>query len=127
MVIIIINTECELNAYLCRPNFVKIHGVRYTENAVVRIKDHGTVTISAEHPQFTYCIIHDIYVIEDNKVFKVRQLKVADNTPHLRSTCLELSETILLLTYNDFYSHGVLHLKTGGDQLYIIEKDTCIS
>ncbi len=102
---------------------MKIHGVRYTENAVIRIKDHAT--FSAEHPHFTYCVIQDVYVIEDNKVFEVKQLEVGDNAPHLKSICLELSETILLVTYNDFYSHGILHLKTKGDQLYIIEKDTC--
>ena len=107
-----------------RANSVKIHGIRYGEKAIIRVKQEGD---SETECPFVYCEIEHIYLIDDHKVFSVKQLEIVDNIGHLRCSCVQYTGNIILVTYNEFYIHGVLHLKARRGQLYVIEKDTCVS
>ncbi len=59
--------------YYNRANTVKIHGVKYACNAIVRIKAQESI----ESP-FVYALIKDIFVYNDQKLFLVKLLCIRD-------------------------------------------------
>ena len=103
-----------------RPRLVKIHGVQYSTQAVVRIKTPPQWSVD---DPFIYCRIETIFVYQDHKIFLLRALRIVRFSEHLKSFEVEDISELLLVTYHDFYRSGVLHTKTKHDKHYLIEKD----
>ena len=100
-----------------RPKAVKIHGVKYTEQAVVR------VTSQDDHEQpYKYCKICSLYVCNDLKVFVTNVLDIHDYVDHTKSCVVSCSTKVVVALYSDLYIHGVLHLKTKGTGTHLVEK-----
>ena len=107
--------------YFHRPKAVKIHGVLYSVNAVVWVAKCSQ-EIMTEDPHL-YALITSIYVIEDHKVFHCQVLELLEVVDHLKSLSVLKTNRTMLITYHNFYTHGVLHLKSRNDKLYLVEKD----
>ena len=104
--------------YLCnRPKAVKIHGMKYTEQAVV----HVTSQDDHEEP-YIYCKISSLYVYNDFKVFVTNFLNIHDYVDHTKSCVVSCFTKAVVGLYSDLYIHGVLHLKTKGTNTHLIEK-----
>ena len=97
---------------------MRIHGVRYSTQAVVRIKSPPSV----DDP-FTYWTVDTIFVYEDHKIFLLRALCVMNYVEHLKAFEVADTSELILATYYDFYRPGVLHLKAKHSKHYLIEKD----
>lgn len=100
-----------------RANEVRIHGVRYKNTAVIRVK-----TPHQDNP-FLYGSIRDIYVYKDKKIFILVQLHVEKYCDHLRAVQVTRTDQIILciIILYDFYYHGVLHTKSIGASVYIVD------
>ena len=99
---------------------MKIHGVQYSPQAVVRVKT--SPEWSVDEP-FMYGRIEVIFVYQDNKIFLLKALNVVKFSQHFKSFEVEDSSEIFIVTYHDFYRFGVLHTKTKNSKHYLIEKD----
>ena len=100
-----------------RPNKVKIHGVTYTRQAVVRIKDTANDGIP-----LVYATIKTMFVYEDEKYFIVNPLHVQMFSDH--SKCYIVSPTLnnIIVTIHDFFCHGTLCVKSKNYYICIVEK-----
>ena len=87
-----------------RARQVRIHGTKYTAGAIVRVKTPSQLP-------YAYCQIQDIYIYNDHKVFKLGVMKIIQYVEHLRAIEIGFTSQTLLAVYDDFYGHGVLHLK----------------
>ena len=86
-----------------------IHGIKYLSGAIVRLRIKSGVD---DPDPFTYCVITDILVYAGHKVFCLEPLKVVEFCEHLRAfRVLRSSEEKLVALFENFYWHGVLHLK----------------
>ena len=70
-----------------------------------------------------YGQIQDVYVYNDHKVFQLQGLKVLQYCEHLRVIEVAFTSQLFLCTYNDLYSHQILHLKEKQSTYYIIDKE----
>lgn len=96
-----------------------IHGVKYQSGAVIRLQCSRTCV---EEP-FTYCVITDILIYEDHKVFCLEPLKVTCFCAHTQSFQVSRRGEKFLALFSTFYCHGVLHFKESNSHLYIVERD----
>ena len=96
---------------------MKIHGVKYTEQAVVRVTSQD----DQEQP-YIYCKISSLYVCNDLKVFVTNVLDIHDYVDHTKSCVVSCSTKVVVALYSDLYIHVVLHLKTKGTNTHLIEK-----
>ena len=104
---------------------MKIHGIYYKSGAVVRVK---IISDDQSDPfPFQYAKIKDFYIYQDHKIFSTQKLHVIDTNAHIKGIQVELLEDVLLFCSDDLFSHGVLHLKQQGLEVYLIEKDNRIS
>ena len=104
--------------YIChlyRANSIKIHGIHYKSGAVVCVKSYQSETFP-----FQYAKINAFYVYKDHKIITAQKLNVISRHQHMKAIQVEIIEEVLLFLSDDFYCHGVLHLKQYG---YLIEKD----
>jgi hypothetical protein len=97
-----------------RPNAVKINRVKYSNNSVIRKRNEDN---------FVYCLITDIYIHEDIKVFLV---KVLDTSvlDHLKCYIVHnyfQNTGTSAITHEDFYIHGTLNIITKNNVAYIVE------
>ena len=105
--------------HLYRPRLVRIHGVQYSTQAVIRIKTPPQWSVK---DPFICCKIETIFVYQDHKIFLMRALGIVRFSEHLKSFEVEDVSELLLVTYLDFHRSGVFHTKTRHEH-YLIEKD----
>ena len=108
---------CTFNNLINRPRAVKIHGVKYSEQAVIRVTNED----NHEQP-YIYCKIITLYVYHDYKVFVSVILDILDYDEHTKSYVVSCSDRMVVAVYSNLYIHGVLHLKTKGPNTYLVEK-----
>ena len=72
---------------------------------------------------FQYAKINAFYVYKDHKIITAQKLNVISRHQHMKAIQVEIIEEVLLFLSDDFYCHGVLHLKQHGCNMYLIEKD----
>ena len=107
------------------PYSVKIHGIHYKSGAVVRIKVKSDDR--SDLFPFQYATIKNFYIYKDHKIICAQKLHVIDTNVHIRGIQVKLLEDVLLFRSDDLFSHGVLHLKQQGFEVYLIEKDNRIN
>ena len=120
-------SEDRVNSYLrytSRPKIVKIHGISYSKEAVVRVK--CPPGFACKEP-FLYVQLSSIYVYDDNNVFCGNVISIEEVVEHTRCYRVSCDTTVWIGSYLDFYWHGVLHLKKKNGLSYIIEKDHLFS
>ena len=72
-----------------RAKAVKIHGIRYTKNAVIRVR---------KNEECVYVEIIEIYVINDLNIFYGRQLEIQHYNSHTRSYTIGRTDNMILAT-----------------------------
>jgi len=105
-----------LSKVFFRAKGVKIHGIEYRVNAIIRIKRD-----SAEDG-FTYAHIDDLYIYQSNKIFLTTVVNVMEINPHIKSIKIYITSEKVLCTFTDLFCKGVLHCKERDGDMYIIEK-----
>ena len=108
---------------LNRANWIRIHGISYRTNSVVRIIPPTNWNTTET---FLYCQIKCVFV-KDHKVFLTTVFHVVTYEEHLRAYEVCPTSHQMLATYAHFRRHGVLHLKNKGGKTFVIEKDVCIA
>ena len=103
---------------IIRVTYVKIHGIKYSSQAVVRVKNP---TPDEDEP-FLYCIIKNIYVYKDAKIFEVEILKIVLYCDSIRAIKVKPTNQTLWCLYTDLFIHGILHLKRKAENVFIIDK-----
>ena len=102
--------------YQFRPNSIQIHGVKYGNAAVIRIKTNKDGVFP-----FEYAMIKDIYVLEDEKVFNTNLLCVNHFTDHTKSLIVSPTGDEVVVTVQDIFCHGVLHIKQKANGFHLTE------
>ena len=103
------------NDYFCflyRAHHVKVHGIKYTNRVVVRIKAQPTIEENGD--PFIYSQIKDIYVYKDHKIFVLQVMKVVQFVEHFRAFNIQLTDMTLLCLYDDFFfnmEHYILNIR----------------
>ena len=59
----------------------------------------------------------------NHDTFQLKALVIVRFNEHLKSVDVEDASQLLLVTYHDFYTPGVLHIKAKHGKKYLIEKD----
>ena len=71
-----------------------------------------------------YCMIKDMYVYDDIKLFLVQALEIKFYVDHYKSFVVTLnSSDVIAIVYDDFFMHETLSVKKKNETLYIVE--TC--
>ena len=106
-----------------RVTYVKIHGIKYCSQAVVRVKK----STPDDYEPFLYCHIKNIYVYQDAKIFELEVMEIVLYNENLRAIQVTTTDQTLWCLYTDFFFHGALHLKRKAEDVYIIDKQfwTC--
>ena len=99
------------------PTSVKIHGIKYSANAIIRI-----TSTKDENFSFSYARIKEIYVHHDQKLFITSVLHVEYLSDHDKSYVLSDTLKTAFATYHDLYIHGVLHSKIKNTNINLVEK-----
>lgn len=102
------------------PRSVTIHGIQYAKDAVIcvnRISDFESEEL------FLFIQLDAIHIFDDNKVFIGHLLLIEEYLEHIRAYKVTPKDTVWIGSYDDFYLHGILHLKLQHRVLYLIEKD----
>ena len=110
---IIITINCSF-----RVTYVKIHGIKYCSQAVVRVKK----STPDNYEPFIYCHIKNIYVYQDAKIFELEEIDIVYYNENIRAIKVKTTGQTLWCLYNDLYYHGPLHLKRKGENIYIVDK-----
>ena len=92
----------------------------YSENAIIRIKCPPEITFKDAYEYAEIQSIH--FVIDNQKIFCCHLRKILENVDHMISLCVSQTDTKVLLTCSDMFCHGVLHLKSVHEKVYLIEK-----
>ena len=99
---------------------MKIHGVRYSTQAVIRLKTPPQWSVD---DPCTYCSVNTIYVYQDHKIFVLKALSIVAFVEHLKAFEVVPTDQMILATFHNLYRHGVLHLKQKHGKYYLVEKD----
>lgn len=106
---------------LHRARGVQIHGIKYMCNSVIRVSTPGPMHCSTL--PFLYCLIQEVLVHNNIKVFVVIKLNNISFEAHLRAFKVSQTSQRLLVTIKDLFCQGVLHLKQRGVHTYVVERD----
>ena len=111
---------CDINSH--RVKYIKIHGTRYAEGAIIRVKKPETEPDIGVKKDFVYCSIMNIYVYKDFKIFETERIEVISFAEHLRAIEVERTSQYLWCCSDDLYCNNVSHLLSKKGSLYIIDK-----
>ena len=92
----------------------------------MRYQSGNVIRVSGDTDEkFLYCLIYEILVFEDKKIFIVKPLKVLEFSKKLCAYEVLLMDSApsKAIFYDSFYTHGVLHIKHKSNKMYIIEKN----
>ena len=108
---------------MCRAKHIKIHGTRYEEGAIVRVKkpDEAEPDIDV-NKDFVYCNIMNIYIYKDYKIFETERIHVLSFNEHLRAIEIQKTNQILWCCTDDLFCNSVIHPLAKDGCLYIIDK-----
>ena len=110
----------------CRPNYIKIHGIKYASSTIVRVKGLSAEENLLGGPgDFVYCYVHNIYIYKDHKIFDVEIMNVLSFKGHIRAIHVTYIDQRMWCHHNDLFCHGILHLLTKDENTYIIDKLCC--
>ena len=84
---------------IIRVTYVKIHGMKYCSQAVVRVKN----VTSDEYEPFVYCKIKNVYVYNDAKIFEVEVMKIVLYHDNIRAIQVTTTNQTLWCLYTDLY------------------------
>lgn len=116
--IVYYNDNYPIYMHTIRANTVKIHGIKYSHGAVIRIRPNDKCD-----QDYIYGEIGDVFVYKDHKIFGFNLLQTEEFDEHLRAIRVKRSNIKQLCLYEDFYMHGALHIKAKANQLYIIDHE----
>ena len=102
-----------------RAKYLKIHGVKYSVGALVRVKT--SPSLENESDPFSYGQIQHMYVFNDHKIFVLRKVKVLEFVEHFRAVEVEVTNITQLCLLEDMFTHGVLHIKNKLERQYITD------
>ena len=107
-----------LKNYYFRLTTITIYGTKYKIGCVIRVK-------CRKNGEFSYAQVNGIIVYENHKLFEVTVLDIIEYDTHCQAYRIEQSESAVpsLCLYNQFYCHGVLHLKEKNGSHFLVEKD----
>ena len=94
---------------------MKINGIKYCSQAVVRVKK----PTPDNYEPFFYCCIKDIYVYEDTKIFELEEMEIVLYKENLRAIEVKATNQTLWCLPIDLYYHGAMHLKRKRKCMYI--------
>ena len=75
-----------------------------------------------EFEPFNYCRIKNIYIHNDEKIFEVEVMMIITYHDNIRAIQVATTDQTLWCLYTDFYYHGILHIKTKAENMFIIDK-----
>ena len=93
---------------------MSIHGIHYKSGTVIRMQNETG---------FEYCIIEEILIYNDEKIFITKSLQLEGYDGKLCAFHVSATGIEKVVLFKDFYCHGILHLKNKSGKLYIVEKD----
>ena len=80
--------------FFYRAQHVKVHGIKYTNGVVVRVKAQPTIEENGD--PFIYLQIKDIYVYKDHKIFVLQVMKVVQFVEHFRAFNIQLPDMTVM-------------------------------
>ena len=83
---------------LIRVAYVKIHGIKYSSQAVVRVKK----TTPDDYEPFIYCTIKNIYVYKDVKIFELEIMKIVLYKENIRAIQVAITDQTMC-AYTQIY------------------------